>query len=99
MFIDKGYPFLVNDEKLAARFKTCTTEYLGAEQVEELDLSMTAEDFAFYSQRVPSCFYRLGIRNVEQGITSNLHSSTFDVDERALETGMGLMAYLALCEL
>lgn len=99
VFVEKGYPFLVNDHRLAADFKKLASAYLGPENVEELDLAMTAEDFAFFSQRLPSCFYRLGIRNVEKGITSNLHTPTFDVDELALETGMGLMAYLALSEL
>jgi len=57
---------------------------------------MTAEDFAYYAQRVPSCLYRLGVRNESRGITSFLHSPTFDVDEAALETGSGLMAWLAI---
>ncbi len=99
VFIDKGYPFLVNNEKLADDFRTYAGEFLGKENVEELDLSMTGEDFAYYSQRAPACFYRLGIRNIEKGITSNQHTSTFDVDESALETGMGLMAWVALREL
>ena len=99
VFIDKGYPFLVNNEKLADDFRIYAGEFLGRENVEELDLSMTGEDFAYYSQRAPACFYRLGIRNIEKGITSNQHTSTFDVDESALETGMGLMAWVALREL
>ena len=65
----------------------------------DLDLRMTAEDFAYYSQHVPACFYRLGVNNVEKGINSGLHTSTFDIDESALETGMGLMAWLAVNEL
>ncbi len=96
VFIEKGYPFLVNNEKLADNFRTCATEYLGKENVKELDLSMTAEDFAFYSQKVDACFYRLGVSNAEKGVTSNLHTATFDVDEKALETGMGLMAWVAI---
>jgi metal-dependent amidase/aminoacylase/carboxypeptidase family protein len=60
---------------------------------------MTAEDFAYYAQVVPGCYYRLGIRNIPAGIDSNLHSSTFDVDEKSLETGMGLMAWIAFSEL
>lgn len=99
VFIDRGYPFLVNNEKLTESFRRYACDYLGEENVEEIDLSMTAEDFAFYSQKMDACFYRLGIRNVEKGITSNLHTATFDVDERALETGMGLMAYAALRQL
>ncbi|MFO7872901.1 MAG: M20 family metallopeptidase [Bacteroidales bacterium] len=99
VFIDKGYPFLINHEKTTAHFQAYASEYLGQENVEELDLSMTAEDFAYYSQRFPTCFYRLGTRNVEQGITANQHTATFDVDEKALETGMGLMAWAAMQEL
>ncbi len=99
VFIDRGYPFLVNEENLTERFRDHAIAYLGQENVEDLDLSMTAEDFAYFSQRFDACFYRLGIRNVEQGITSNQHTSTFDIDENALETGMGLMAWTALKEL
>jgi amidohydrolase len=96
VYFEKGYPFLVNDEKLTAGFRKLAEEYLGPGNVEDLDLAMTSEDFAFFSQHLPAVFYRLGTRNVEKGITSNLHTPTFDVDERALETGMGLMAYIAL---
>ena len=99
VFIDKGYPFLVNDIALTLKVKEYAIDYLGKENVEDLDLRMTAEDFAYYSQQIPACFYRLGIRNEKKGITSNLHTSTFDVDENALEIGMGLMAWLAFREL
>jgi metal-dependent amidase/aminoacylase/carboxypeptidase family protein len=74
-------------------------EYLGEENVVELDLRTTAEDFAYFTQLVPGCFYRLGTRNEKQGITSNLHTATFNVDEESLKTGMGLMAWLAISEL
>lgn len=94
--IEKGYPFLVNDENVTGFFKETAAEYLGSDNVKDLELAMTAEDFAYFSQRLPSCFYRLGIRNEEKGITSNLHTPTFDVDEASLKTGAGLMAYVAL---
>jgi amidohydrolase len=97
--IEKGYPFLVNDEKTTSVAKKAAEEYLGKENVEELPLRMTAEDFAFFSQQVPSCFYRLGTGNKIKGITSGVHTSTFDIDENALEIGAGLMAWLALNEL
>jgi metal-dependent amidase/aminoacylase/carboxypeptidase family protein len=97
--IMKGYPFLVNNEKLANRFRQCASEYLGEENIVELDLSMTAEDFAFYSQEIPACFYRLGTRNQSKGITANIHTPSFDIDEDALKTGMGLMAWVAVKEL
>lgn len=96
VFIDKGYPFLVNDETVTAEAKQAAIEYLGAGNVVDLDLRMTAEDFAYYSQQIPSCFYRLGTGNVEKGIVHNLHTDRFDVDESSLETGAGLMAWLAV---
>jgi metal-dependent amidase/aminoacylase/carboxypeptidase family protein len=94
--IERGYPFLVNDEALTQSCIKVAQQYLGAEQVEELPLRMTAEDFAFISQQVPSCFFRLGTGNQKRGITSGVHTATFDIDEQALEIGMGTMACLAL---
>jgi len=96
VFIDKGYPFLVNDDKVTAEAKQAAIEYLGPENVVDLDMRMTAEDFAYYSQLVPSCFYRLGIRNESRGIVHNLHTARFDVDETSLEIGAGLMAWMAV---
>jgi len=97
--IMQGYPFLVNDETTTARAKKSAAEFLGKENVEDLPLRMTAEDFAFYTQHLPGCFYRLGTRNKSKGIISGVHTSTFDIDEKALQIGMGLMAWLALNEL
>lgn len=97
--IEKGYPFLVNDEALTKNCILWAKDYLGDNNVEELPLRMTAEDFAFISQKVPSCFYRLGTGNKAKNITSGVHTSTFDIDENALRTGTGLMAYLAVKQL
>ncbi|GAA4433433.1 M20 family metallopeptidase [Pontibacter saemangeumensis] len=97
--IKNGYPFLLNDPDLTERARAAAEAYLGAENVVDLDLWMGAEDFAYYSQQVPACFYRLGTRNEARGIISSVHTPTFDIDEAALETGMGLMAYVALQEL
>ncbi len=99
VFIDAGYPYLVNEERLTERIFTWAKEYLGEENVVELDMRMTAEDFSYYSQIIPGCFYRLGVRNEALGITSNLHSQTFNSDEKSLETGAGLMAWLTIQEL
>ncbi|MFN8165445.1 MAG: M20 family metallopeptidase [Bacteroidia bacterium] len=95
----KGYPFLINDEDLTDRTRRFAEEYVGKENVEDLEIWMAAEDFAFYSQKAPACFYRLGVRNEAKGITSSVHTSTFNIDESALETSVGLMAYLAVREL
>lgn len=94
--IDQGYPFLHNDEKLTEKIRQTAINYLGEKHVVDLEPRMTAEDFSYYARRVPSVLYRLGIRNEKKGITANLHTSKFDVDESCLETGMGFMAFLAL---
>ena len=90
---------MVNDVPLTNRCKQIAIDYLGEENVEELPLRMTAEDFAYITQKVPSCFYRLGTGNKEKNINSGVHTSTFDIDEKALEISTGLMAYITLCEL
>ncbi|MFC5269074.1 M20 metallopeptidase family protein [Adhaeribacter terreus] len=95
----KGYPFLQNEPNLTAKAREAAESYLGAENVVDLDLWLAAEDFAYYSQETAACFYRLGTRNESRGITSSVHTSTFDIDESALEIGSGLMAWLALEQL
>lgn len=97
--IVRGYPALVNNPELTASARKNAVDYLGKENVLDLDIWMAAEDFSFYSQQAPACFYRLGVRNEQKNITSSVHTSTFDIDEDALKTGVGLMSYLALCEL
>jgi len=97
--IRSGYPYLENNPELTRRAKKFAQDYLGEENVVNLDIWMAAEDFAYYSQQVDSCFYRLGVRNEEKGITSTVHTPTFDIDESALEIGSGLMAWIAINEL
>ena len=94
--ISSGYPYLHNEEQLTARLQHLAGEYLGEGNVVKVERRMTAEDFAYFAQRVPSCLYRLGVRNEARCINSNLHSSTFDIDEKALETGTGLLAWFAI---
>jgi len=97
--IRHGYPFLINEPVLTAATRQSAEEYLGKENVVDLDIWMAAEDFAYYSQVADSCFYRLGTRNEARGITSSVHTPTFDVEESALELSTGLMAYIAVKEL
>ncbi len=92
----RGYPFLINERKLTEQVTKYATEYLGEENVMQEDIWMAAEDFAYYSQTVDSCFYLCGVGNPSMGITSSLHSPTFDIDENALLVSSGLMAYLAV---
>lgn len=94
--IIRGYPFLVNDEQVTNKAKDTAIHCLGKENVVELPLRMTAEDFAFISQKVPSCFFRLGTGNKQQGITSGVHTATFNIDENAIETGATLLAVMAV---
>lgn len=97
--IRKGYPFLVNEPKLTKQARAAAVEYLGEENVLNLDLWMAAEDFSYYSQEIDACFYRLGTRNDARGITSSVHTPTFDIDEAALPIGAGLMAWIAISQL
>lgn len=94
--IRRGYPMLYNDAPLTGITRAHAADFLGADNVVDLDIWMAAEDFALYAQQAESCFYRLGVGNEARGIVSGLHTATFDADEHALGTGAGLMAYLAL---
>ncbi|MBZ4190703.1 M20 metallopeptidase family protein [Niabella beijingensis] len=94
--IRKGYPHLKNDEVFGAGMIAFFEEYIGAAHVMPQDIWMASEDFAYYTRERPSFFYLLGVRNEAQQITSSLHTPTFNVDERALELGAGLMAYATL---
>lgn len=91
-----GYPCLYNNEKVTARARTLAEDYMGITNVGDTEIRMGAEDFAFYSQIVPACFFRLGTGNISRGITSGVHTPTFDIDESAIQIGMGTMAYLAM---
>jgi hippurate hydrolase len=94
--IDVGYPFVVNNTELTAMATRKAEEFIGASNVEETEMRMGAEDFAFYSHLIPACFFRLGVANPEKNITSGVHTPTFNIDENAIETGMGIMAWLAV---
>jgi amidohydrolase len=97
--IRKGYPVLVNDDVLGERARRWVEDFVGPENVQDLDLWMAAEDFAWYTHQVPGCFYRLGTRNEARGIIHGVHTPQFDIDESALKLSTGLMAWLAIQEL
>ena len=94
--IIKGYPCLKNDETLTKNCMQSAKDYLGTENVESMDVRLTAEDFSFFSQKIPACFFRLGVRNEDLGIVHGLHHPKFDIDKNALKFGAGLMAYITL---
>jgi hippurate hydrolase len=94
LHIDVGYPCVLNNEKLTAAARKKAEEFLGMENVSETELRMGAEDFGYYAQMIPACFYRLGTMNAAKGITAGVHTPTFNIDENAIEVGMGMMAWL-----
>lgn len=94
LHIDIGYPFLVNDAELTATAQKAAEAFAGSDHVFETEIRMGAEDFAYYSHQIPACFFRLGTGNIEKGITSGVHTATFNVDEEAIPLGMGMMAWL-----
>ena len=99
LFIEEGYPVLINDVSLADSLKNKAVDFMGEDKVKDIPQLMTAEDFAWYSHKTKACMYRIGTSNVEKGIVSKQHTPTFDIDEDALEIGVGLMAWLAVCNL
>ena len=94
LHIDVGYPAVHNDEKLFVVAKKKGEEFVGAENVVETEMRLGSEDFGYYSRLIPGCFYRLGTGNNVKGITSGVHTPTFNIDESAIEIGMGMMAWL-----
>ena len=94
--IDVGYPFVLNNTELTEMAKRKAQEFAGANNVEETEMRMGAEDFAFYSHIIPACFFRLGVGNIKNNITSGVHTPTFNIDENSIENGMGIMAWLAV---
>lgn len=97
--ISNGYPYLENNPALTKRIRAAAEQYVGKENIVDLDITLGAEDFSYYSQLIPASFYRLGTRNEAKGITSYVHTPTFDIDEDALKFAPGLMAWMAIQEL
>jgi amidohydrolase len=94
--IAKGYPVLVNDEDETKFAEDCARDLFGPERVFRAERLMAAEDFAYYLEKVPGTFYRLGIRNEAEGITADIHNDHFTIDESAMKTGAAMQAYLAV---
>jgi hippurate hydrolase len=92
--IDVGYPCVINNEKLNNAAAQLAKDYMGANNISETELRMGAEDFGYYAQQIPACFYRLGTMNKAKGITAGVHTPVFNIDESAIEIGMGMMAWL-----
>ena len=97
--MSKGYPYLENNPELTRRIKDAARAYVGEDNVVDIDITLGAEDFSYYSQVIPASFYRLGTSNPSKGITSYVHTPSFNIDEDALKIGPGLMAWMAIREL
>lgn len=94
LHIDVGYPCVMNNETVTMNAAKNAALYMGAENVSETELRMGAEDFGYYAQQIPACFFRLGTMNKAKGITAGVHTPVFNIDEEAIEIGMGMMAWL-----
>lgn len=94
--IVNGYPVLINDSRMTLHAKSSAKDLLGDDKIETLDIRMTSEDFAWYTQEIPGCFFRLGTGNISKGITSGVHTDTFDVDEDCLLIGAKTLAMISL---
>ena len=94
LHIDVGYPMVYNNEALDRVARAEARAYLDPKRVLETEVRMGAEDFGYYTRQIPGCFYRLGVMNVEKGITAGVHTPKFNIDEEAIEIGMGMMAWL-----
>jgi hippurate hydrolase len=92
--ISIGYPSVINDEETTALGKSLAIDLIGAENVGVAEISLGAEDFGYYTQEIPGCFYRLGTGNIKKGIISGVHTPTFDIDEEAIKMGISMMAFL-----
>ena len=93
--IKDGYPMVYNNETISAKAIDFADEYLSKQNIEDMDIRMTAEDFGYYSQQFPSVFYRFGVKNNDVQ-TGDLHTPGFNLNEQSLETASGLMAWMAL---
>jgi amidohydrolase len=94
--ISKGYPCVENDIALTNELAIKAKELIGNDKVHDLPIRLTSEDFAFYSQLVPACFFRLGVRNEEKGIVYGVHHPRFDIDSEALILGVRMMVAACL---
>ena len=94
--VDVGYPTVDNEPIITEAAWLLADAYMGKENVEETEKRMGAEDFGYYSQVIPGCFFRLGVRNEQAGIVHNVHTPLFNIDEKAITHGVGMMAWLGM---
>lgn len=89
----QGYPPLINDPKVCDVVSSCAREILGDRGVIPVDRpSMGVDDFAYFAELFPSCYFTLGIEDRTKGRAAPLHSPYFDLDEGALPIGAAILA-------
>ncbi len=93
--IPDGYPVLTNSKEHVKRSVELVKVINGEKMVKEIDRRMSSEDFAFYSQKYPVVFYRLGIKSNTEGM-NGLHTPGFTIDEKAMLTGVRTLCYLGV---
>ena len=94
--VDVGYHTVDNEPMITEAAWRLADQYMGKDNVEETEKRMGAEDFGYYSQVIPGCFFRLGVRNESMGIVHNVHTPHFNIDEAAIQQGVGMMAWLGV---
>lgn len=94
--IPKGYPSLFNEPALTHKAENWAKGYMGAENVKTLNMRMAAEDFSFYAQKMPACFFRIGTNKNNEQFMAPVHNAHFDIDEDALKVGVGMFAWVAV---
>jgi amidohydrolase len=88
----KGYPSILNREEIGNRALKSIERIVGEKNVIDTLPGMGGEDFSYFSRIVPGFYYRLGVANVEKGITAGVHTAEFDVDESCLKVAVKTMA-------
>src|SRR5690606_7335633 len=94
--IPEGHASLYNDPIVTAQAESWAKAFLGDEHVTTLDLRMAGEDFSFYTQHMPGCFFRIGTSRDNEEHTVSVHNAHFNIDEEAMKTGVGTMSWIAL---
>lgn len=95
----RGVPPVINDAASVRLIETVARSLLGEGCVETVEQSLGGEDFAWYLPHVPGALFRLGVQVPGTLGGGDLHQGTFDVDERAIDVGVRMLAAVALLDL
>lgn len=96
VFINYGYPAVINDENETKFAIEVAEKIVGKENIKTLLPKCSSEDFSYFLQKVPGTFFRVGVSNPEKGITYTTHQNRFDIDEEALKIGAAMFVGLVL---